>query len=93
MSRDRVRGVIQTMAPVVTLLSAAGAFYVTAKAEDKAAEAVKPVAARVVELEKANAKLDALLSEITVALRDIRDEQKVQREDVKEILRHQRRQP
>ena len=92
MSKDHVRSWVQTIAPVLTLLMGGVAFYVTAKAEDKAQEAVKPVEARVAQIEKEHAELKATLANVATTLQDIKNEQKTTREDVKEILRHQRRQ-
>ena len=92
MSKDQVKSWVQTIAPVLTLLMGGVAFYVTAKAEDKAQEVVRPVEQRVAKIEQEHAAMKEALANIAVALQDIKSDQKTTRDDVKEILRHQRRQ-
>lgn len=91
MSRETViRGWVAVAAPIVTLVASGAAFYVTAKAEDKANEVMAPLERRVVELERNEATIKAFLEDVKANLRDIKDDQRTTREDVKEILRHQR---
>jgi hypothetical protein len=87
---DRITKHIGTLISVLTLFLAGGAFYVNAKADDKAEEKVAPVEKRVAELERQESAAKQTFDDIKATLSRIESEQQTTRSDIKEILRYQR---